>query len=95
VKFDALAKQFFKNAEGFARAIKLLSEHDDAWSAAATLDEFQKDFLDRLDDVTDKETRSRTFSSSISFACFGSDNTGDFHLFGFSRHSKTISTRAG
>jgi integrase len=56
VKFDALAQQFFKDKEGFARAIKLLSEYDYASASASSFAEFQKEFLDRLDDVTDKET---------------------------------------
>jgi len=54
--FDQLAQQYFGSPEGFAKAIKLVQEYKSAERQYPAFEDFQRNFLDRLDDVTNRET---------------------------------------
>jgi len=54
--FDEIAQQYFSTPEGFAKAIKLVQKYKEAELRYPSFAEFQKNFLDRLDDVTDHES---------------------------------------
>lgn len=54
--FDDLAKQYFASPAQFAKAIKLLQHYRTAEQTYPRFPDFQRNFLDQLDDVTDRET---------------------------------------
>lgn len=53
---DELQRQYFTSEEGFAAAMKLLQRYVNAYSIHKTFEEFQTEFLDQLDDVTDRQS---------------------------------------
>ena len=57
VLFDELAQHHFETPEGFFKALKLFQEYTAATDAYPTFEEFQANYLDRLDDLTDSESK--------------------------------------
>jgi integrase len=53
VMLDELQNQFFETEEGFARALKLYSEYVKAAKNYPKFEDFQRNYLDLLDDETD------------------------------------------
>ncbi len=56
VMWEQRAQQYFRSEEDFHRGMKLLQEYLAACSRFSTFEDLSKNFLDLLDDTTDRET---------------------------------------